>query len=237
LAEADRQHQEADQALQTVRQRLAADAADLRLPASAAELPAVETALNQYHDAQLGLAQAIREVRVALPDLQRHRRRESEARDDLVRQDEQLAMVRIEAEEAAVRHRVLRDAVGTKVEELHRQLAEAGAAVLASDEALKLTRRTLAAAGEARAIAGEQATTANAAFQHRSNARSEAVARFQRFAATGLLSAALPHTELPDPDSPWTIDPALTLARRTADRRGPHRAAARAQRAWPPGPG
>jgi uncharacterized protein (TIGR02680 family) len=215
LAEADRQHQEADQALQTVRQRLAVDAADLRLPASAAELPAVETALNQYHDAQLGLAQAIREVRVALPDLQRHRRRESEARDELVRQAEQLAMARIEAEEAAVRHQVLRDAVGTKVEELHRQLAEAGAAVLASDEALKLARRTLAAAGEARAIAGEQATTANAAFQHRSDARSEAVARFQRFAATGLLSAALPQTELPDPDSPWTIDPALTLARRT----------------------
>ncbi|MGZ5898949.1 MAG: TIGR02680 family protein [Reyranella sp.] len=215
LAEADRQYQEADQTLQTVRQRLAADAADLRLPASAAELPAVETALNQYHDAQLGLAHSIREIRVALPDLQRHRLRESEAGDDLIRQDEQLAIARIEAEEAAVRHQVLRDAVGTKVEELHRQLAEAGAAVLASDEALKLTRRTLADAGEARAIAGEQAKTANAAFQHRSDARSEAVARFQRFAATGLLSAALPQTELHGPDSPWTIDPALTLARRT----------------------
>src|SRR5439155_26183610 len=45
-------------------------------------------------------------------------------------------------------------------------------------------------------------------------ARAEAVSKLQRFAATGLLSAALPRTELPDMGSPWTIDPALTLARR-----------------------
>jgi len=36
----------------------------------------------------------------------------------------------------------------------------------------------------------------------------------QQFAATGLLSAALPRAELPDMTGSWTIDPALTLARR-----------------------
>ena len=36
----------------------------------------------------------------------------------------------------------------------------------------------------------------------------------ERFSATGLLAAALPQADLPDMGGPWTIDPALTLARR-----------------------
>jgi uncharacterized protein (TIGR02680 family) len=215
LTEADRQYLEAERALQAVRQRLAADAADLRLPSSSAELPAVETALNNYHDAQLNLAHSTRELRVALPDLQRHRSRENEARDDLNKHEEQLATARIEAEEAAVRLEVLRDSVGTKVEELKRQLADARAAVEASDAALKLARDLLSKSGEARAVAHEQAATANSVFGQRSVARAEAISKFQHFAATGLLAAALPQADLPAMGSPWTIDPALTLARRT----------------------
>ncbi len=41
-----------------------------------------------------------------------------------------------------------------------------------------------------------------------------AVVRLQRFAATSLLSSALPTLDLPDLQGAWTIDPALTLARR-----------------------
>jgi hypothetical protein len=62
LAEADTRSREAEQALQTLRQRLSADATDLRLPASPVDLPAIETALNYYHDGQLRLAQAAHET-------------------------------------------------------------------------------------------------------------------------------------------------------------------------------
>jgi uncharacterized protein (TIGR02680 family) len=214
LSEADRQYREAEQALQTVRQRLFADAADLRLPALTADLPAVEVALNHYHDAQLRLAQAVHEVRLALPELQRQRDRENETRDDLKKQDQQFAAARIEAGEAAVRFEVLRGSVGARVEELQRRLADAGAAVETSNSVLKLARDVLSKSGEARAVAHEQAATANAVFGQRSDARAEAISKFQHFAATGLLAAALPQADLPDMGSPWTIDPALTLARR-----------------------
>lgn len=214
LSEADRQYQEAEQTLQTVRQRLAADAADLHFPALSAELPAVEMALNHYHDAQLHLAQAVHEVRLALPELQRQRNRENETRGDLKKQDEQFAAARIEAGEAAVRFEVLRGSVGARVEELQRRLADAGAAVEVSNSALKLARDGLSKSGEARAVAHEQAATANTVFGQRSDARAEAISKFQHFAATGLLAAALPQADLPDMGNPWTIDPALTLARR-----------------------
>jgi uncharacterized protein (TIGR02680 family) len=215
LSEADRQYQEAEQALQMVRQRLSADAADLRLPALIAELPAVEVALDHYHDAQLRLAQAVHEVRLALPELQRQHDRENETRDDLKKQDEQFAAARIEAEEVAVRFEVLRGSVGARVEELQRRLADAGAAVEAGNSARDLARDVLSKSGEARAVAHEKAATANAVFEQRSDARAEVTSKFQQFVATGLLAAALPQADLPDMGSPWTIDPALTLARRT----------------------
>ncbi len=46
----------------------AADATDLRLPASPADLAGVETALSSYQDAQFNLTQAIHEARLALPE-------------------------------------------------------------------------------------------------------------------------------------------------------------------------
>jgi len=234
LVEADARCRETEQALHSLRQRLAADAADLRLPASPADLPAIETALDRYHDAQLRLAQAAHELRLALPELWRQRDRESEARDDLQNRQEHLAAARIEAEEASARLEVLRQSVGAKVDELQRQLADAAAAVKASDGDLERARKLLAKSGEARAIAGEQAATANTVFAQRSDARGEAIARFQHFAATGLLLVALPQAELPDMGSPWTIDPALTLARRVeqalSDRKDDDEAWARVQR-------
>ncbi|WP_420131718.1 TIGR02680 family protein [Rhodopseudomonas sp.] len=234
LSEADARFHEAEQSLQAVRQRLAVDAADLRLPTAAADLAAVETALNHYHDAQSRLAQAVHELRLALPDLNRHRDREVEARDDLAKQIEQRANARAEAEEAAERLTVLRETVGAKVEELQRQLREARAAVEASDAALSDARQALIASSAALAAAGEKASAANELFKQRSDARAEAVARFQYFASTGLISAALPQVELPDIRNPWTIDPALTLARRAeqalSDREDDDKTWARVQR-------
>lgn len=215
LDEAESQLREAEQAVTALRQRLAADAADLRLPTSAADLSSVETQLSEYDDARLRLAQAAHELRLAAPELERQRSREQEALDDLNRLEEQHAAAHIEAEEASMRLKVLREAVGTRVEELQRQLADARAAVQTSDGAWRRAIDTLRKAAETRAVAGEQATAASTIFEQGSNARAGAVSRFQQFAAAGLLSAALPQIELPDMASTWTIDPALTLARRS----------------------
>lgn len=214
LAEADIKCREAEQALKTVRDQFAADAADLRLPESPDALPAVETALEHYRDAQVRLGQAAHELRMALPEWQRQRAREDEARGDVRQREEDLAAARIEAEDASARLDVLRETVGAKVEELQRQLADARRAVEAGETARKRADEALRNAGETRAVAGQQAETANTVLQQRGEARAQAIGRLQQFAGTGLLSAALPQVELPDMDNPWTIDPALTLARR-----------------------
>jgi hypothetical protein len=99
--------------------------------------------------------------------------------------------------------------------DLRRRLSEAKAEVDTSEACRKEAETALRERGEARGVAGANALTAAAAFDQRSRERADAVARFQRFAATGLLLAAWPDTPVPDLAGNWTIDPALTLARRT----------------------
>jgi len=234
LAQADERVREAKLALQAVTEQLATDAADLRLPPSPLALPAIEAALEEYRDTQVSLVQAAHELRLALVELQRQQIRESEVQGDLKKSGEQLAAARIEAAEASARFEVLRKSVGARVEELRRRLAEARLAVEVGEDEVKRASSTLRQAGEARAVANEQATTANAILQQSNEARAGAVLKFQQFAATGLLLAALPQAVLPDMGSAWTIDPALTLARRAeqalTDLRDDDEAWARVQR-------
>ncbi|WP_437592255.1 TIGR02680 family protein [Sorangium sp. So ce1000] len=214
LGQAERGCDEAERVLNNARQALARDAADLRLPELPDALAAVEAALERFNDAQHRLVQAAREVRLAVPAWQGQQARETEAREDVQQCEEQRSESRVEAEEASARLEALRDAVGARVDELQRHLAEARKAVQAGERARKAAAEALRSAGEARAIAGEKAAAAEASLQQRSEARAQAVVRLRQFAATGLLSAALPQAELPDMGSPWAIDPALTLARR-----------------------
>lgn len=214
LAGAEASCREAEQILMTLRERIAADAADLRLPLVAGELSAIEAALDQYQDAQLRLVQAIRELRTALPDLQRQQGRENELRADLAMRENQLATARIEAEESAARFAVLRESVGAKVDELRQRLSDARADFEMGEANLRRSNHALRIAGEARAVADTLVQAANVTLQERTNTRGELVARLQRFASTGLLASALPKIDLPDMSVPWTIDPALALARR-----------------------
>lgn len=214
LAEADLRCNEAFEVLKVARERLATDAADLRLPTSPEALAAIEVALDRYRDSLTELVQAAHELRVALPDLHRQHLREAEARNDKTRSEERLVTARNEAEQAAARLEALREAVGAKVEELQRKLAAARLAVEAAEEAVKRADEARRKSGEARAIAAERAASAETALQERAAVRAQTTMRLQSFARTGLLSSALPHLELPDMAATWTIDPALTLARR-----------------------
>ncbi|MPZ30603.1 MAG: TIGR02680 family protein [Rhodospirillales bacterium] len=214
LAEADLRCSEAFDTLKAARERLATDAADLRLPAAPEALAAIEAALDRYRDSLAQLVQATHELRLALPELQRQRSREEEARNDAAKSEGRLATARNEAEQAAARLEALREAVGVKVEELQRKLSDARLAVDATEEAVKRADGALRESGEARAIATERAESAETALRERTAARAQTIVRLQSFARTGLLSSAMPQLELPDTTAAWTIDPALTLARR-----------------------
>ncbi|HTN91075.1 MAG TPA: TIGR02680 family protein [Sorangium sp.] len=214
LAHADRASQEAEQALNRAREALSRDASDLRLPEFPDALVSVETALDGFNDARSRLVEATRELRSAVPEWQRQRAREGDTRDDFRQREEELTESRFEAEEASARLVALREAVGAKVHELQQRLAEAREAARGGEKALKAAGEARSLAGQARAVAAEKAAVAEESLRQRTEARAQAVARLQQFAATGLLSVALPQAEVPDLGSPWTIDPALTLARR-----------------------
>lgn len=234
LAEADGRLHEAEQFLGEMQRQLSADAADLRLPIAPLQLDDVETALNRYYEAQLHLRQAIRELCLAMPEFERRRSREQEACNDLTRQEEQRTLARSESEEAIARFTVLKNSIGAKVDELLRRQADARSAVEACAKVVKRLNEELHKTGQAHGVATEHAAAAHATWQERGEARARAVARLQEFVASGLLLSAWPAAEIPDLTIPWTIDPALTLARRAeqalSDVRDDDEAWGRAQR-------
>lgn len=211
---AESQCREAEQKQETAREALDRDARDLRLPTEAEALPAIEQALQRFVDAQFALVQAAHEWRRAHADLLAQRSREADARSQWQLREESLAAARIEADEAQARFDVLRETVGAQVETLLRQLADAREAVRAADAALRTAIEARQAAGEARARASARAEIAENALDERSRQRAAAVERLRHFTRSSLLHSAVPGIEVPDPGSAWTVDPALTLARR-----------------------
>ena len=214
LDQAESQCRDAEQTQQARREHLQRDAADMRLPLGADALAATEAALQAFNDAQYRLVQAAQEWRRAQPELLLQQGREAEALALLHEHGERLAASRMEADEAQARFDVLRESVGAQVDELRQQLAQARQAVQAADAAQRSATEARRLAGEARARASAENENAESLLAQRSAARATAVARLAHFAASSLLSSALPDIELPDLRSAWTIDPALTLARR-----------------------
>lgn len=215
LTEAEDRRRLAEHTLKAARDQLTIDAADMRLPESPEALLGVESALNRYSDTLGQLVQAGHELRLALPELLRYRGRETEAQTDLKSNAERLVVARTEWIEASARFETLLSSIGAKVEDLKQQLTEAGDALKACENKLAQARTDLSGAGEARAVASVKATSANDIMQQHGEARVQAIVRWQKFAGTGLLAAAMPSLDVPDTSAPWTIDPALTLARRT----------------------
>jgi len=214
-AEAERQLHTAAEALQTCRTALAADAADLRLPTDAAALQAVAVALQQFGEALHALMQAAHELRRAAEELAQQQPRTQEAEADARQRAAQLAERRAQAAEATVRLATLRESIGAQVDELQQRLREARSAVTESERRVKADVEALGTAGKASARDEQRVQDADTTLQERSSTRLGAIALLQGFAATGLLSVALPELELPEQRLPWTIEPALNLARRT----------------------
>ena len=214
LEQADQQLLTCEQQLQAARQALAKDAADLRLPDTRPALQTIEQALQQLAESLLALLQSVRELRDAITELAHQQLREQEAQLDA----EQSAQAWVErcalAEEARIRLETLRESVGAQVEELQHRLKGARDSVNQGEAQLKRRNEALRLAGEERARAEQKAQDAQATLAERVTARQSAIAHLQGFAATGLLASTMPEAEIPDLRTPWTIEPALTLARR-----------------------
>jgi uncharacterized protein (TIGR02680 family) len=214
LARADAQWNQAEDAWRRAHGALERDAQDLRLPADAPALATLELRLAEYPQSALTLVQAARSHRRALSELreQDSRERDAQTQATAAREDHERRIRG--AEEAEARRDELRAGVGAAVAEIERRLARKAEAVQSGEKLVAKENEALATAREDRAKSEQKAKDTQQALEERSLRRQEAVEKLRAFAQTGLLSAALPDLEVPDPAGGWTIDPALGTARR-----------------------
>jgi chromosome segregation ATPase len=214
LAQADQQLQASGQQLQAARLALANDAADLRLPDTRPALQEIVQALQQFSESLHALFQAVRELRDSCIELARQQLREREAQLDAEQSAHAWAERCALAEEARIRLETLRESVGAQVEELQQRLTDARSRVKHGEDAVKNCGNALRLAGEERARVGQKTADAETTLKEKTDARQSAISHLQGFATTGLLASALPEADIPDLRTPWTIEPALNLARR-----------------------
>ncbi|GAA1900474.1 hypothetical protein GCM10009716_07880 [Streptomyces sodiiphilus] len=178
-----------------------ATAAGLRLPPDREALRTVRGALAAYREALAGLWPALREH----TDAEQAVAADREEAERAARRAEELAVRAEEAgREAAAagqRHLTLQSTVGTAVAELQRKLGEvARARTACAEERREATRRREEALrAESRAQGRTEQLAADVEDAVRQ--RAEAIEALRRFAATGLLSVALPDL-VPPPGIP-----------------------------------
>lgn len=169
---------------------------------------------DRFANAHQQLTLATREWCSAWPEYQTQQEREKEAMEALSERAASLLTASERAAESAARYEVLKGMIGAKVDTLRQQLRDASAEVTIADGAWEAARSVLTKASEKRAVAASQADSADAVLTERAATRAHAIERLQRFTESSLLASALPDFPVPDGTIPWTIDPALNLARR-----------------------
>ncbi|TDC82022.1 TIGR02680 family protein [Actinomadura sp. 7K507] len=195
------------------RERATEFAGDVGLPTGEAELAEVRTAITDYRFALADLwpaAQALLSAREAA------REAAGELRHVLERLEESAelaAEARDQADSAAERHRALVETAGAGVEELFRRLEEVRQALTSRDEAENGANGRERSALEERGKAQGTCERLRGEIEEATEARDKAVGEFRAFAATGVLHAALPELDVPDPSQEWAANPAVVLAR------------------------
>ncbi len=200
--------------LQSAHLERAKDATDLRLPTKRLALQAIELALQQLSESLLALFQHVRELRSAFSELAQQQQRTQEAKRDAELSETVWAERCTLANEMRIRLETLRESIGAQVDELQQRLKATRNQVNLCENSLKNCGSALRSAGEARAIAEQITQVAEETLKEKTTARQSAVAHLQGFAVTGLLTSAIPDVDIPDLLTPWSIEPALTLARR-----------------------
>lgn len=205
---------QAEQHWRETHEQLTADATDLQLPADKTALETVDAALNGFQESLQQLFLAAQALRHMLPELAEQRQRETEATAHAALCRGQAAERRAQAEEAQAAWQTLFETVGMKVEELQQRLEATRKAVERDEAEQKQVAEKLRCAGEARAKAEQKQDDCATTLEERRLTRQEAVAALHGFAASGLLAIAVPDIDQPDVAAAWTIESALTLARR-----------------------
>ncbi|MDB5771305.1 MAG: hypothetical protein JWM42_1679 [Burkholderia sp.] len=215
LAQADARLVAAERRWRDAREILARDAEDLRLPATSEALEQVERALTVFDRLLQALMLDAQNLRFLLPEAERQRGRAADAGAEAKACREHLSDRRVAEAEMGARLELLRESVGAKVEELKQRLAATREAVFDVERRLKTENALLREAGEERARNEQRKENCARVLEERSSAREAAITSLQKFAMTGLLSVAVAGLEQPDTSTSWTIESALTLARRT----------------------
>lgn len=200
------------EAWRSARDVLARDADDLRLPQDGGALAAVSAALDAAMQALQDVLLHAHQIRHVLPERRRQEDRLDDRKREAASRREEQARSAEAVDEAAARLAALRARVGAQVGELTARLAAMRQAVQEGDAMLRRSRQSLNAASETRARSGQRVENAAATLDERTALRQGAVHGIEQFSATGLLTIALPELELPA--TPWSIEPALNVARR-----------------------
>jgi uncharacterized protein (TIGR02680 family) len=210
----DKEYQEALKQLQGRRKLLAEDAADLHLPLALEDLVGIDVALLELNDRLHELMTVVRELRAAIPEHQRQQEREADARQKVDQGQQELDERFQQVNESQARLDLLRESVGAKVEDLQQKLKEARDLLQAAEACWTRANEDKITAGQERVRREEKADSLDMVLLEAITRRQNAVDNLQQFAKTELVAIALTDAELPDADAPWTIEPALTLARR-----------------------
>jgi uncharacterized protein (TIGR02680 family) len=214
LVQADAQLLAVERRLRDAGESLAFDADDLGLPSSREELHQIEQFIQQFESNLHTLLLAAQGVRLILPAYQDQERREAEARGEVEEHNQNLEERKAAAEEVASRLEILRESVGAKVEELTLRLSTAQQAVQSMERTLKTAQLELTNIVAQRARHDQRMQDCSLRLTESGAARQGAIENLQTFASFGLLAVALPELGQAVPSMPWTIESALTLARR-----------------------
>ncbi len=216
LGEAEVRLSEAAQAAADAHTRLISDARDLQLPSDESGIGRVEHALAEYRTALVQLAGAVRNHRRSLLDLAEQERREATAATDVENAATDRAVKATKLLEADAIAESLEATVGKQVGDLLGQIEAVKRVLEADEKAAKAARAQLNAASGQRGTAESERNTKEQRLTERVAARKAAVTELESFAAqTGLLAVALgAELEASLPAAPWSVDAALTLARR-----------------------
>ncbi|RKS78835.1 uncharacterized protein (TIGR02680 family) [Actinomadura pelletieri DSM 43383] len=188
-------------------------ASDVGLPVDATELAAVREAIAHYRLALAELWPAARTLLEARETARDAAEELGRVQERLTKAAEEAAEARGRSDAAAEEHRALVETAGAAVDELFRQLEQVKLALTERERAETAARRREGKAREERGKADGKREQLGSEIKEATAARDEAVAEFRAFAATGLLSVALPDLDIPDPAREWAAKPAVLLAR------------------------
>ncbi|MFJ8578387.1 TIGR02680 family protein [Micromonospora sp. NPDC093277] len=188
-------------------------AADVDLPYDVDELAVVRDGLHAYQIALAAWWPAVTATRTATSYRDETADRHAELLERLEPAAADAARARDAANAARVEHETLDATAGASVAELERRLAETTALREQCEQERREAGRQEAAARDARGRADGLRERLTEELEAATASRDAAVDGLRAFAGTGLIALVCPGLEIPDLDQPWSVTPAVTLAR------------------------